>query len=218
MTEPSRPWDRQPEETPRAHAALRAYLLLGPSRSLAKMGQEWGGKRTQLERWSSRWSWVARARAWDEEQARVEDRAWRERARTHARRHADAAADVLDRLTSALDAVDWSGSTPLDLVKALDLAAKVESRALGAPAQAQPVTISGPDGRALAVTFESMTDEQRADRLDALIREAQKRRDIAAEDARRSAEARTADDVADYRSEALGANVAVARDRGAEAP
>ncbi|WP_454728538.1 hypothetical protein [Cellulosimicrobium protaetiae] len=218
MTEPSRPWDRQPEETPRAFDAFRAYALLGPSRSLAKVGQEWGGKRTQLERWSSRWAWVARARAWDDEQARVEDRAWRERARTHARRHADAAASVLARLVDALDRVDWSGSSPLDLVRALDLASKVECRALGAPAQAQPVTLSGPDGQPLAVTFGAMTDEQRAERLDVLIREAEKRRDIAQEDARRSVEARTGDGVADYRAEAFGDNVAVARDRRTGAP
>ncbi|MFF3063015.1 hypothetical protein ACFVQ3_00520 [Oerskovia sp. NPDC057915] len=192
MNDASQPWDRRTGETSPAFAAFRAYLLLGPSRSLAKVGQESGGTRSQLERWSSRWSWVVRTRRWDEEQARIEDTAWRERARTHGRRQADAAAQVLDRLVGAFDQIDWTELAPLDAVRALDLAAKVESRAFGVPDPARALHISAPDGGPVAVAFTDLTDEQRAERMDALVREVQRRREIHAEDAARSVEDRAA--------------------------
>ncbi len=60
------------EETGKAQAALADYLALGPSRSLAKLCQKLGkseGYIGQLERWSSQYGWVARAKQHDAEVA-----------------------------------------------------------------------------------------------------------------------------------------------------
>ena len=62
------PWQRQKRESARAFEAFQAYRDMGPSRSLAKVGEELGKSDTLIERWSSKYRWVERARAWDEEQ------------------------------------------------------------------------------------------------------------------------------------------------------
>jgi hypothetical protein len=67
------PTEHKPlQETPRAAAAFREYCLLGPDRSLAKLAAVWGKKQSyvgQLQRWSSAYGWVARAKEYDSEQA-----------------------------------------------------------------------------------------------------------------------------------------------------
>lgn len=66
------PWDRQPGETPKSYEAFKAYLHLGPSRSLAAVRRNGAGR---AEAWSSRHGWVRRAQAWD---AHLEAKAQRE--------------------------------------------------------------------------------------------------------------------------------------------
>src|SRR6266566_2108084 len=56
------PWERQPGETPRSFEAFRAYLDLGPKRSLAAVRRTGAGR---TEAWSARHGWVRRAAAWD---------------------------------------------------------------------------------------------------------------------------------------------------------
>ncbi|MDQ3316343.1 MAG: hypothetical protein M3522_03300 [Actinomycetota bacterium] len=56
-------WERQEPESARAYEAFCHYRDLGPSRSLAKVGQELGKSVGLMERWSSEHDWVARVRA-----------------------------------------------------------------------------------------------------------------------------------------------------------
>jgi len=68
-------WARRPDESAKAHAACMVYLRLGEGRSIAKAGQAMGrpnrGYQTTMFRWSVRYGWVERARAYDAEQDRV---------------------------------------------------------------------------------------------------------------------------------------------------
>jgi len=57
-------FDRQPGEREEAFTAFRAYLDLGPKRSLAAVGRQLGKSKALMERWSSRWNWVARVEAY----------------------------------------------------------------------------------------------------------------------------------------------------------
>ncbi len=65
------PWEQQEGETPRAFGGFQVYKDLGPSRSLNAVAEDLFGKKkakTQVRtvsRWSSKWRWVERARAWD---------------------------------------------------------------------------------------------------------------------------------------------------------
>lgn len=72
LQERREPWDRQPGETPKSYEAFKAYLHLGPGRSLAAVRRNGAGR---AEAWSSRHGWVRRAAAWD---AHLEARAQRE--------------------------------------------------------------------------------------------------------------------------------------------
>lgn len=63
------PWDRQEGETPKAYAAFCAYRDLGTGRSIQKLrenSEKTQGYERHLLSWSSRYSWPARAAAWDE--------------------------------------------------------------------------------------------------------------------------------------------------------
>jgi CRP-like cAMP-binding protein len=97
MTSPppptTQPWDRQPRETEPAYEAFLAYRDLGSGRSLAKVGAGLGKSEALMERWSSRWGWVERARAYDVEVQRRSDEDFFSEARKHARskRHAQIA-------------------------------------------------------------------------------------------------------------------------------
>ena len=59
--------ERKENESARAFAAARLYFAMGPERSLAKVAQELNKPLSLINRWSARWAWVDRARAFDEE-------------------------------------------------------------------------------------------------------------------------------------------------------
>ena len=72
MAVDTQPWERQPGEPPRAWAAFTTYRDLAPhERSLVKVGQTFGRTARYVEDLSSRWRWVGRVRAWENEQDRV---------------------------------------------------------------------------------------------------------------------------------------------------
>lgn len=57
------PWDRKPEETVQCYARFLLYRDQPTGeRSLSKLGIS----KTLATRWSARWAWVARVRAWDD--------------------------------------------------------------------------------------------------------------------------------------------------------
>ena len=66
-------FDRQPGESEQAFTAFRAYLDLGLQRSLAAVGRQLGKSKAMMERWSSRWSWVARVEAYTDHMFRQVD-------------------------------------------------------------------------------------------------------------------------------------------------
>jgi len=65
------PWHRRPGESTRAYEALETYLHLGSGRSIEKVAQKCSKTPSLCMRWSSRWSWVERARAYDQHQSRL---------------------------------------------------------------------------------------------------------------------------------------------------
>ncbi len=61
-------WRRQPGETAKAYEAFKIYRDLGMvDRSQVKVGERGGKSRVQIERWSARYGWVERVRAYDAE-------------------------------------------------------------------------------------------------------------------------------------------------------
>lgn len=84
-------WERQPEETAKAFEAFAIYRDMGNDRSIAKVAEKLGKSEALLHRWSSRYEWVKRAAAWDDEVARQTARElMRDMAKTRARQRKQA--------------------------------------------------------------------------------------------------------------------------------
>ena len=58
------PFEQQPKESPKAFAAFSVYLNLGPERSLEAVRVKCGKSSRLIQRWSSRWKWTERVRAY----------------------------------------------------------------------------------------------------------------------------------------------------------
>lgn len=58
-------WERQPGEGQKPYEAARIYFELGPSRSLAEVARVLGKHRETVRRYSTRFQWRERARAFD---------------------------------------------------------------------------------------------------------------------------------------------------------
>lgn len=65
------PWDWQPGEGARAYEAFEVYRNTWPGRSINRTAAHLGKSVTLLWRWSARYKWVERVRAFDAEAARL---------------------------------------------------------------------------------------------------------------------------------------------------
>jgi hypothetical protein len=72
---PAPVWDRMPREFARAHQAAREYFKMGANRSQAAVARTLGKEVSQMQRWSTRWEWGSRAKAYDDHLARLEQKA-----------------------------------------------------------------------------------------------------------------------------------------------
>lgn len=126
-----RPWDARPDETMKAYRAFMIYRDLGPGRSLHAVSRELAKSVPLLKRWSSRYDWVGRARAFDVEAARLASvRSLGDHAAVRERQAS------LGRLLQArggerLSTIDPRDLSPGDAVRAIRAGAQIESAALG---------------------------------------------------------------------------------------
>lgn len=88
---PAAPSERQKGESAVAFEAFRIYLEAGPARSTAKVARSLGKSKTLIDRWSSRWSWVERVRAFDTKAAGAADDAHLDAIARRSRRQAEIA-------------------------------------------------------------------------------------------------------------------------------
>lgn len=66
----NKPWERQFKESKQAYEAFRVYCELGAQRSQRRVAARLGKSEQIMSRWGARWSWVERARQYDNEIAR----------------------------------------------------------------------------------------------------------------------------------------------------
>ena len=65
-------WERKKGESSEAYAAFKLYYQMGAKRSCSKVAQSLLKSRVLITGWCSKWNWVERARAYDNELARQE--------------------------------------------------------------------------------------------------------------------------------------------------
>jgi hypothetical protein len=114
------PWERQPDETPKAFEAFCVYRDLGADRSIAKAGKQLGKNRVTLEQWSTKYGWVKRCTAWDTEQDRLARIKQQQDIQKMRKRHAGIATTMLIKAATALQRI------PDDEIKASDISRMVE--------------------------------------------------------------------------------------------
>jgi hypothetical protein len=85
-----KPTDPQPGEPGTSFAGFVLYREMPRvNRSLREVGRRLGRSESLIERYSSRWNWVERARAWDRDQARLASQAQAKAAVDWVDRHAE---------------------------------------------------------------------------------------------------------------------------------
>jgi hypothetical protein len=126
------PWERQPGESARAFSAFTAYRDAGPGRSLAKAydlhrQRTSPGSATRRSAqapghwhgWSRQFDWRSRAEAWDAHLDR-EARDGQVRARRELQAsHENTLRVAADRLSEALQSVDFNQMKPTELVNSV---------------------------------------------------------------------------------------------------
>ena len=120
------PWERQPEETPKAFEAFCVYRDLGPERSIVKAGNQLGKNRVTLEQWSSKYEWVKRCAAWDTEQDRIARQDQLKEIKKMRKRHAGIASAMLVKAATALQRLPEEEISASDITRMVDIASKLE--------------------------------------------------------------------------------------------
>lgn len=137
-------WERRPGESARAYAAFCMYRDLPPrERSLTRVAEDIAKASTKqrhvasirrrLSDWSSKWNWVERAAAWDEERDRIARQAQIEAIKEMRERHASEAMMLQKKALDRLRAMDARELAPNDVLRYLIEAAKLERLARGEP-------------------------------------------------------------------------------------
>ena len=138
MSETPAPWEQQPGESSRAFGAFAAYRGLGPRRSLraaaeAFSGQASAARERQFDKWSHTFRWVERAAAWDRHLDAQARRAQEEAQREMTERHVKEARALQGKALERLRALRPEELAPLEVLRYLVEAAKLERLALGEP-------------------------------------------------------------------------------------
>jgi hypothetical protein len=126
-----RAWDRREGETSRAYAAFRAYRDMGPLRTHRELPAPFNT--SAAERWSHRFEWVARAAAWDDERAMIEDDERLDALRQMHHTHQVVARSALAIAARALAQLDVAEMSASEVVRMMEAAAALERQTLTQP-------------------------------------------------------------------------------------
>lgn len=88
-------WEQQPTESSPAFQAFAHYRDQGMGRTEAAVARSLNKSRQLMDRWSTRWRWDERARAWDVEQAKNRRRAAAKQQESMLQGHQRAASALL---------------------------------------------------------------------------------------------------------------------------
>ena len=151
-------WDRQPGEPSKAYAALSFWLGLGLERSIVRavkliVGEsatvrQIAARKRQFEKWSSRYAWVERARAYDAEQARQERLEQEKGIRSMKERHIDMAVMAQNLIAQRLQQIQPEDLAPRLLMDWFKVAVDLERKSRGLP---DKIEVTGEGGGAIPV-------------------------------------------------------------------
>jgi len=161
-------WERQEGETSLRYAVFCRYRDMGPEeRSLAKVAKEMAPAKTtpklrQLKDWSAWDKWQIRVKAWDDEQDRKK-RVYMDKAlKAQARKYLDVAITAQGKGVKSLQAFnpDLEPMKPLDAMKLITEAVKLECLALGVPSDILNIQHSGEVKMKSCLFLDEMEEEE----------------------------------------------------------
>ena len=120
------PWERQEGEGEKAYEAFLAYRDMGANRSVRAVGQKLGKSSTQIGKWSSRWKWVERCRAWDNQLQKEAKKTAASELRKMYQRHTKIAMQLQNVAIMSLAETKPSDIEPKDLVAFIKVATAIE--------------------------------------------------------------------------------------------
>lgn len=152
------PFEQQPKESTKAFTAFSIYLSMGDGRSMRVVAKRLARSDQLIRRWSSRWDWTERVRAYAAHLAAVERQACKALARANAaqwlkreqevREHDwsthEKAVAAAERCMNAVMERDNAHVTLSDIARLLEVASKLGRLACGLPTDHAVVT--GHDG------------------------------------------------------------------------
>ena len=126
-----KPWEKQPNETPRAFSFFQVYRDLKPDdRSTAKVAEILGKSKSAMEQHCTRNGWVDRAAKWDDEQDRIKREAdLKEQVKAIKKmreRHTKVAEKMIKKADEALEQIPADDIRPSDISKLIDIGTKLE--------------------------------------------------------------------------------------------
>lgn len=125
------PWEMQKGETSKAFQAFCVYRDLGYERSIPKVCEALKKNKTTITDWCSKYEWVNRAAAWDEEQDRIVREKQIKDIVKMRQRHAKIASDMLEKAARALNSIPPEEIKPQDISRMVDVASKLERLSRG---------------------------------------------------------------------------------------
>ena len=124
------PWDRLPDESSKAYHAFCMYLWDGYWRSLRKVADALGKSvsyESQLEKWSVKYNWFDRARAFDTYVEELLTRQYLAEQQAAFGRHIEHASQLEEKFFDALMSRDPKEMKPSELIRLYGIASKIES-------------------------------------------------------------------------------------------
>lgn len=143
------PWERQKGESQPAYEAFVTYRDM-PNRALSKTARALGKSGKIVERWTKRWGWHERIRAWDNEVDRRKREVMFEEIEAMNRRHAQEAMVLQQKAVERLRELDPGDLGTGQVLSYMIEAAKMERAARGV-ADRVVQELSGPDGKPVQV-------------------------------------------------------------------
>lgn len=125
-----KPWERQQGETDKAFEAFAIYRDAGADRSIRQVAKKLNKSSTLIGKWSSKWNWVERAAAYDND---LERQAHKEKQKLVAdtrKRQLQIAMQLERKALEALNLMKPEDMSPHDVKEMLRLATDIERKTL----------------------------------------------------------------------------------------
>jgi hypothetical protein len=136
-------YERLEGESKKAFEAFVEYRNMGLDRSIAKVGAKLGKSVSLLERWSSKYSWVERAKEYDAEMDRKALLQQEKERKEMVKRHAKQAMMFQQKVLERIRSLNPNELTPSELIRWFETSVKIERLSRGESTEIQSIEHGG---------------------------------------------------------------------------